>query len=167
MACYTRRIFKYSFNIAASSATTTVNLNPDDLSTAKSLTWEISFSTIDTDAGDTLNVKLQDTNDGTTWNTRARFPQFTGNQSPTEVWRQHILNSIPITTDDSSQEPTGSAGATELLAGLVLNGPFPGLLRTTAGGRLPSWRVQFVAVDADSDASWIGTLTISVTSEVN
>ena len=163
---YARRVFKYDkgatndrFDLATGSGTTTVNLPPLDLSSAQALMIELQLTTVDTDAADSLDVKLQDTSDGTVWNTRCRFPLITGDQSPTEAMRMVIQNHVMIASTEESYRNTGAALGVEIAAGAVVNGPFPPPVRNS-DGRSTAWRLQFVRVDADSDADWVGTVTI-------
>lgn len=163
---YSRRIAKYSFTIAAGSATTTQALNPDDLSSAKALTVVLALSAIGTDAIDTLDVKLQCTFDGTTFDTRARFVAVAGTTSAPRTYRATIMQTDqPLSATDEVYEITGSS-TTELTAGEVKHGPFPGRRRTvTTGGMASGWRFSIVQVDADSDATFTGSLTVSALTE--
>jgi len=46
-----------------------------------------------------------------------------------------------------------------------MNGVFPGKFRD-ANGLQPSWRVQFVQVDANANAAYVVTVSISTTTRI-
>ena len=183
MATTSRRIHRDDFTLGPGSSTSFVSLNPVDLSHARELLVEIKVTTADTDAIDTLDVRLQDCSDitfaqlptGTAgWNDRARAQAFTGDMSPTtaapEYYRLSVQQLVDIAATEEAYEPSGSAGASALTAGSVLNGPFPGTLRGALGvkeaTRIPNWRIRYQVVDADNDASFIGTTTVWAISEI-
>lgn len=159
----TRKIFSYSVDTGAGSATTNVNLDAFDLSGASALILRGSMSKTDTDAGDTLAITLQSTFDALTWTDRARLGNFTGDMSAAattpEVLVAVVHQGDAIDSTEEAYEPSGSLGGSAIAAGSVLNGPFPGLLRT-ALGRQPSWRVNIVWTDADSDGDMEGTIEV-------
>ena len=155
-----RRIFKYDFT--AMTTTTTVSLNPDDLSRASALLLSLQLTAIGTGAGDKLDVRLQDTVHGTIWNTRARFTQVLGTDSASgsapKTFRMSLTQDIALEDPEESYETTGSSGGTDLAARSVRNGPFPGVLRTSTG-RGSAWRVTFT-VTTSVTPTFTGNLTI-------
>lgn len=161
-----RRIFKYDF--AALTTTTTVPLNPDDLSRASQLLLSLQLTTIGTAAGDKLDIRLQDTVHGTIWNTRARFTQVIGTDSAStsapKNFRMALTQAIALEDPEEGYETTGSSGGTDLPARSVRNGPFPGVLRTSTG-RGSSWRVTFTVTSATSP-TFTGNLTIDAVTAV-
>lgn len=183
MATISRKIHTDTFTLGPGASTTFVSLNPVDLSHARELLVEIKVTTADTDAIDTLDVRLQDCSDpvmaqsptGTAgWNDRARSQPFTGDMTPTaaapEYYRLSIQQLVDIAATEEAYEPSGSAGAAAIAVGSVINGPFPGTLRGRLGvkeaTRIPNWRIRYQVVDADNNASFIGTTTVWAITEV-
>lgn len=164
-------VFKNAFTLAA--GTTNVNFDPLDLSDAAELQCELSVTATDTDAGDTLDVYIQSTIDGVTWDDRVHFTQLIGTLSASagtpEALRATLQQFGAFSDTEEMSEPSGSAGGSRLTAGTVKNGGFPRPLRRgTVTGALPnqtqmpgaSWRVSYVMVDADADGVFTGTLSV-------
>lgn len=163
-------LLNYAFDTGAGSGsqTITVNLDPFDLSRVLWLDIVLSLTTLDTDAGDTLDVFLEETLDGSTWDQRWHSHQFTGDMSPTEVRRYRISAQNTLDSSDEAYETTGSAGGSNLPAGSVRNGPLaPRLPGTSAPFRSrTTHRVRLVVVDTGSDARFAGTLRIASNGKV-
>lgn len=141
-------------------------LNPVDLSRAWAIMVEIKLTKADTDALDLFDVRFQETSDRVAWHTRARSIQFTGDLSPTpatpEYYRLVVNQIVDLAATEEAYEPSGSLGASELSAGSVLNGPFPGKYRDKDTKEWkPNARLRFeVSGDADSDADFEGEVRI-------
>lgn len=158
-------VYSKSFDLAA-GATETTNYEIDgDLSRARSLLLELVITEAQDDADDSLDVKFQDTTDRVVWNTRARFATIAGNvtvsASAPEVRRLALLTEgLAIESTEEGYEPSGSAGASELAAGAVLNGPLPARFRNSTG-QLAAYRFSLVKTDtAGDDAEFSGTLKV-------
>jgi hypothetical protein len=161
-----RRVCKYTLDTGPGSQTILVNLDVD-MARGFAILGELLVTKSVTDAIDTLDVRLQSCNSADAanpvWNTRARFAQILGNMttsaSAPEI-RDIALQKFGTLSDgEEAYEPSGSAGGSDLAAGSVLNGPFPGPRRTSAG-RQPSWRLKIDVVDADADADFEGAITL-------
>lgn len=167
----TRPIFEYPFSLVA-AGTTNQEFSVADLSHAYGLTMILVLTAADTEAGDTLDVKIQDRWLDGLWNTRMRFKLATGDMSPTaltpETIRLVLQNGIALAQEEQAREPSGSLGASEPVVlgdGIVVNGPFPPVYRTAAG-RGASWRAQLVATESGAaNINFAGTLYGMVTSE--
>lgn len=165
-----RRIFKYDLTIGPGNVTVTQNLPALDLSYAQALLIQLYLTTTLTDAADSLDFKFQDTRNGVIWNTRARADAVLGNAGASAtapvVHRLNLQNKVDLASNEEYYIETGSTGGTELTAGSVRNGPFPGIRRdpgagTGGAGPTASWRVQAViSGDANTNASFIGVVTI-------
>lgn len=154
-----------TFEFGPDAVTDNLELNLMDLSRFDSLQFEVKFTTMDTDAGDTLNIRLQSTSDRVQWHTRIRFPEFTGSGDPDaagpEYYRLTVRQLGELSADEEAYEPSGSESATDVPAGQVRNGPFPGKYRDATEKKWkPNWRIRSVLVDADSNASFIGEFRI-------
>ena len=166
---------KIAVSVAAGSATTTYEFDPIDLSNADILTFRFNLATIGTDAADTFNIYVQARRADGTWDDRAAFPQFLGTAADAEVYDMVLQKFGTLDTTEEGREPQGSAGGARLTANTVLNGGFPGVYRgnvtgpssnpatNTAGA---SWRLQIVAVDANSNGFLTGTLYVFADSAV-
>jgi hypothetical protein len=165
-----RNVLKYDLSISTGTQTLVPDTGVLDLSPARALTLEAIITTANTDASDTLDIRLQDTSDGVTWNTRIRLLQMIGTLSPSatapEYQRSVVSADVLLTTPEENYEPTGSVSATDLTAGTVRNGPFVPPLRTSAG-RQPSHRIQIIATEGGaSNQSWIGKVYLSALTEM-
>jgi len=156
------------YDLATGAATQTLNLEiPMDLSHARALTLEVIITEAITDASDTLDIRLQDTYDGVTWNTRIRMLQMIGTLSPSatapEYQRSVVSADVLLTTPEENYECTGSVGATDLTAGTVRNGPFAPMRRTSGvNGRQPAHRIQVISTEGGaSNANWAGRIFLS------
>jgi hypothetical protein len=155
-----------TFDTGTGNQTLTYELNEIDLSFATALLIEAKVTKADTDAADELHIRLQETTDRVVWNTRARLTKFTGDQSPSvtapEYQRATLNQFVDLASTEEAYEPSGSAGATDLAEGSVLNGPFPGIYRdATARKRMPNWRFTVtVSGDANTNADFEGSLKL-------
>jgi ribosomal protein L31 len=155
-----RKVHKESFTAVA--VTTTTNINQYlDLSNAEALTLEVKITAAGAAAGDILNVSLEDTVDGSNWNTRIRFDDLLGNMTEPEIRRASIIQIVSLASTEEMYETTGSTGATETPEGSVVNGPFPGICRTSSG-ITPAWRIVYEVTSA-SAPSFTGTATLIAT----
>lgn len=152
-----RNVFDYAFGPL--TADTTVSMNPYDLSHAEALVCELIVSAAATAAGDILDVRIQNTFDGTYWNTVIRFDAILGNVTEPEIRRATVNQVVDLASTEEQYETTDSTGATDISAGTVRNGPFPPPYKTAAG-RQPNWRVFFDITSA-SAPSFTGTLKIA------
>lgn len=157
-----RTVFEYDFDLSG-AGTTNQEFNLDDLSHAGQLLFILKVTAAATDATDTVDVRIQDRGPDGIWTTRARFKAITGDLSPSttapEVLRLALEQSGPLSSAEEAYEPSGSAGGsspTVIGDGVVINGPFPPLYRTSAG-RGASWRAQFVVAETNA-AAFTGTL---------
>jgi len=153
-------------SLSAITADTTTNLNPYmDLSHAEAITVEVVITAAATAVGDILSVSLEDTIDGTYWNTRIRFEDLLGNMTEPEI-RRATIHSVgaDIASTEEYYETTDSTGATEIAKGSVVNGPFPGICRT-ASGPAASWRLVYDVTSASSP-SFTGTCKVIATSRI-
>jgi hypothetical protein len=141
-------------------------LAPMDLSRANMLKFKLNVTAAATGATDFLDVKVQDTTDGVTWNTRVRFNLVAGNQAASVAApfvQEAVLESvIPLQSPEKVFIDSGSVGGTELNAGVVMNGPFnpPYRETVTTGTRLSAWRVVFSQTDVSGTASFAAGLKI-------
>lgn len=162
----TRFIHSYSLNSGTGTQTILSTLDPIDLSRAQALSVVASLTTTDTDSVDTCAIILQSTWDNVNWDDRLRLLNFTGDMSASSLAPEQGVGAVqqfqPLVTTEEVLEPTGSAGAAGLVAGTVRNGPFPPNFRD-ATGRHSAWRLKIVVTDADSDASFIGTIQVYAT----
>jgi len=154
---------RVAFDTGPTSRTITTPLPPWDISGRLELQCILSVTKADTDAGDTLDVRVQFLlADGLTWNTVARFPAILGSDTPSATapeTRVLTVSNIPLETTDVAYEPDGSAGGTVITADSVRNGPFPRKYRTSDGWQ-PSIRLQFAVTDADADGDFEGQVLL-------
>lgn len=167
-----RRICKFPFSYGAGPQTALIQeLNPDDLSHAIALLFVVEFTTIGTDAGDTFDLKFQDTADRTHWNTRARFAQVIGTTTAPFAMRLNLQEDIAISTAEQSYTEGASGDATEIAKGTVRNGPICGFVRVQFAntfGRQAGWRMQFDIVDAGTqNGSWVGNVYVFADDNLN
>lgn len=180
MGLISRKIHASSFTLTG-AVTTYQSLNAVDLSHARELLVEIKLTTANTDAGDTLEVTLQDCSDATFavlptgtvgWNSRAKSTTFLGTLSPSvttpEYYRMSVQQLVDLAATEESYEPSGSVGATDIAVGSVVNGPFPATIKAALGTkettRISNWRLRFVTAQTNA-ASFIGTVVIHAISE--
>lgn len=163
-------LLDYDFDTGANSGdqTITLNLDPHDLSRAKMIRAQLTLTTMDAASDDTLDVFLDETREGTYWNERLHSHQLDGSMTPTEIREYVVSADTPLDTTDEAYESTGSAGASDLAAGSVRNGPFAPKLPGTSGPWAPqtTHRVRFVVDDDDSDARFAGNLLLTAFTEV-
>lgn len=159
----------YTFDI---TSTTTTNFDPVDFSGCKNISFRLELTTAATDAGDTLNTKVQCTWDKqTTWDDRARLPQYLGTATVSatapETEELTVSRDAPLMGTEEVVEPSGSAGGTAASASTVRNGPFPPKQRNSTG-LLANWRMVQTVVDAGSaNAHFAGNLRVTYWSESN
>lgn len=159
-----RDIFKYTFT--ALTTTTTVDLNKDDLSHARELLLELQVAAAATEVGDILACRLENTFDGSKYDTVVNFATVLGNDSMPQIRRANLQQFGDLMSTEEEHKTSGSTGGSQPTAGSVVNGPFPPVLRTAAG-RQAAWRVVFTITDAGTvNASFTGTLKITAVSEV-
>lgn len=156
------RIGAKSFDTGAASGGQTITLtyDPIDLSCYSRMLGELKVTTADTDAGDTLDSVIQFTRDGSVWNSVAAWDQILGSMSPTEI--RHVVLQQPtseMASTEQAYEPTGSGGATALVAGSVRNSPFPGKIYLN-NLWIAAFRVVLTVVDANSNARFAGSVTL-------
>jgi len=148
--------------VSGVTQTFTTNFDALDLSRLRSLQAQLSVSAAASSASDTLDVKIQDTLDGT-WGSRLRFLAVAGNQSASAgtpyVQRYTIENAVDLQSGERGYVPSGSASGSDLAAGTVLNGPFPPRYRTALGPQ-PAWRVVAVQTNASGTALFTATVTV-------
>lgn len=149
--------------IGTGSATVNVELDKLDLSRGELIRMEVVLTAADTDAGDLLNIYLQNRWQSNIWMDRIASHQFLGTLSPSagspEV-REYTLSKFGDLTDsEEADEPYGSAGASHLTAGTVRNGPFAPRYRNPGVGTETGWRVSLVQVNTSTaDAAFAGTV---------
>lgn len=155
-----RRVDTFTFGPSATTLTTNLH-DPMDLSRARELKANLKVTAAAQTAGDTLDVKIQDTIDGVTWNTRGRFAAVLGNQNTTTPYVRELViaTNIDLQSSEKEYQTTGSQGGTELAAGTVLNGAFYPPYRT-AQGRQPNWRVVWTVTNSSGNASFTASLTL-------
>lgn len=155
-------IYSNTFTFAAgASATQTDTLPLVDLSRCSHLRFMFRITVADTDAGDLLDIRFQEVAFGTVpgWDTRLRSPTFLGTLSPSasapEDYYMILPCDTPLTGTDMSYEPTGSAGATDIVANSVRSGPLLGKYRPT-NGLEARHRLKLDTTDAgaNSNATW-------------
>lgn len=114
---------------------------PDDVVAAVFL---LDVTAAATDVGDTLDVYIQASTDGTAWDDFVHFTQVLGNGGvKTYYARWTPLGAAPETEQGAPQDGALAAG--------VLNHPV---------GR--QWRVKWVVVDADVDCSFTFSISYDV-----
>lgn len=168
MAQVSRQIANIPLDISTAGTVNTL-LDPLDLSHAKAVTLVLRMSTAATDAGDTLDVKLQTTFDdptsaGAVWDTRIYPLQVTGITDVTNTYTQvfNLSQDVDLTTAERGYVATGSTGGAELTPGTVRDGMFPPRYRNAQGPQA-NWRLQTVTVDAGTaNVHFVGTAEILV-----
>jgi hypothetical protein len=170
MALHTTKLFEYTINTGAGTQTITQDFDKFDLSYARAIVGKLTITNAATDAGDLLDVYLEERTNTLTWNQRARFDQILGSMSPSGTAPEErtivISADVNLDTTEESYEDTGSTGGTSLSAGTVRNGPFAGKLYSS-GAPVATHRARLEVTEAaSSDADFEGTLTFYAVTEV-
>lgn len=149
-------------SVSAISATTTVVMHdPLDLSRARNLKLFLAVPAAASTSSDTLDVIVQDTQNGVTWNDRGRFALVLGNQNVTTPYTRemNLLQDCDLNTGEREYQSTGSQGGSDIPSGTVLNGTFWPPYRD-AGGKHPNWRCRFVVTNNSGVASFTASVSI-------
>lgn len=133
-----------------------------DLSRAEALSIEVQVTDAQVAAGDILSIRLEDTFDGTKWNERIRFTNVLGNATEPIIMRATVNQGLTLNSTEEMLVTSGSASGSGLTAGTVQNGPFPPLLKTSAGPQ-PTFRINYTVTSA-SAPSFTGTIKINALS---
>jgi hypothetical protein len=129
---------------AARTTSSTAAVAAGDIATLRSAVFLLNVTAAGTDAGDTLDVYVQQSPDGgTTWDDFVHFTQVLGNGGAKKY--------IATWNGTAAAESEMKAPADAALAAGVLQGP----MTTT-------WRVKWVIVDAGSNANQTFTFSVSV-----
>lgn len=125
----------------------------------------LELTKADTDAADTMDVFLQERGPVGVWDDRIHFSQVIGTLSPSasvpETLKAALQQAGTLSDTEEQNEPSGSAGASHITAGTVVNGPFPGsFYDATTRQRDASWRIRIEVVDSDNDADFEGNVHI-------
>lgn len=156
-------ICEYALNSGTGNQTFTQNLNPGRMSRYDELEVQAYLTTCDTDAADILDIALQESTDGgVTWNDRLRLSNIFGSYTASSTAPKVLTGVVKqerFLTDLTEWEPSGSNGASRLTPGTCLNGPFADAKRTAAGPQA-SWRLYIATTDANTNASFIGTVSV-------
>lgn len=162
-----RKIHSYALNSGTGSQTLTSLMDPLDYSGFSSLTVRSSLVATDTDAIDTCVIRLQTSADPVTgiWNDRICLESFTGDMSASstapETKQATVFNSDVLASVEREFEESGSLGGASLAAGAVQNGAFfPSIYNPATDARMATCRLRIAITDADSDASFIGTIDV-------
>lgn len=158
------------------SLTGTANTNAEllaiDLSGCRHIRLTATLTGVGTaDAGDTLNIYFQEAGDDATptWDDRAAFAQFTGAMTPSDAAPEKRIMEWPCLTNpilltDEIREPSGSAGASRLVAGVAIPGPLKGKRRVPPSAALvgpqPRYRLRYEVVDTNANATFAGNVLI-------
>src|ERR1051326_5532720 len=160
------RVGPTAFTTVAGTAITVVFSAKLDIARREALSLGMVIAAALTDAVGTIAARLQFSPDGTRWDTVAYTDTVLGNAtvsaSAPEVRRATVCNRVYLDAPARAYEPGSSAGATDLVAASARDQPFPAKIYAS-GVQVASWRVQLVQVDADSDASFGGTVAVWVT----
>lgn len=160
--------FDFDTGAAAGDLEQITLLDPFDLSHSKGADVVVSLTTADAAADDTFDLFFEETFDGVTWDQRLHSHQFTGAMTASaaapEVRRYRVMTYQDLNTSDTAYETTGSAGASALAAGTVRHGPFAGkrYVAVEPFGLAPTHRLRFVTGDADDDARFSGSVTLTL-----
>lgn len=127
----------YTFLAAAARTASGVGSSISLPKNLKALLFLLKVTNADTDAGDTLNIYIQESLDGgTTWNDRVSFTQVIGTDSASAI-------KAAINCEVAPETELGAQADASLAAGSVLQGPVAPLIR-------PKW----IIVDGDGDATF-------------
>lgn len=156
-----RTIYEATFTAVA--ATVQVNLDRYlDLSCAEALYVEFQVTDAQLAAGDILSLTLEDTFDGSKWNQRIKFANVLGNATEPIIQRATVNQGPVLNSTEEVLVTSGSASGSALTASTVQNGPFPGILKTSAGPQ-PTFRLNYT-VTSVSAPSFTGTVKINALS---
>lgn len=156
-----RSVFEYTIDLTG-AATTNVELPALDLSRARALRGFLKITSAATAAGDTLDIRFQETHDQVVWDTRWRHTVQVGNSgasgtAPETETIVLLCRGYPEQANERVWEETGSGGSSDLSAGTVRNGPLARRVRRGTkiavapyGAVEPSHRVQFVVTSASA-----------------
>lgn len=160
------------FTIVSGSATGTVlgTWDPLDYSLFDEVLFRLTFDTIQTDVGDTLNAYIQKQAIDDVWTDIVAFAQVLGTAA-NGVAQDAVVQQFGTFSDaEEMYVPTGATGGAHLTAGQVRNGLlFNPNLGTVDASRppastpmLPSSPLRLIAdiVDADGDFGATGTLLV-------
>jgi hypothetical protein len=163
-------IYSNTFTFPAGGTTSQTDPLPLlDLSRVSALRFLFRITKADTDAGDTLEIRFQEKQDGTLdlWDTRLRSPTFLGTLSPSATAPEDYVMVLPckqaMTAAETSFEPFTSAGAAEMAANSVRGGPLLGKYRPT-NGMEPRHRLLLNVVDAGGVGDAAFTVTVNIAS---
>lgn len=168
----------YTFSLAGGTAQTNTELEPMDLSRAKAIRVETYLTGKGTaDAGDTVDIYLQEAGDDTTptWDDRMHLGDpadantFSGALTVSAAAPEKRVNQIQcygttLAAGDESYEPSGSAGGGRLAVGAVISGPMKSKRRSVDSGRLARHRFRFEVTDANSNSAFAGEINVYVES---
>jgi hypothetical protein len=162
----------YTISIGPGNVTSTTLCDAFDLSQCQSVTGVLELTTCATDLADKLDVRFQETGDPNQiyWDTRGYWSQVSGNQSASALAPYAdeftISQGVPLASSSRDARPTGSAGATELTAGTVRDGPFQGRLRGINGVVATHRIIAVISGDANANASFIGVVRIYANTDI-
>lgn len=170
MALHTTKLFQYTFDTGTGTKTITQDLDKFDLSLAKALICRLFVTKADTDAGDILDVYIEERSNIVSWDPRGRFAQVLGDLSPSvsapEELKLVISADVNLDTTEEAYEPSSPLGPALLLPGTVRNGPFAGKLYS-GGLRVATHRVRLEVTEASTaNADFEGNVTIEAVTEV-
>lgn len=161
------KIWSLAVDTGAGTQTILSVLDPMDFSGYSALVVRASMTKTDTDAADTLVIRLQTSADPATpvWDDRVCLESFTGDQSASatapETKQGTVWNSDVLASVEREFEESGSAGGASLSAGAVKNGPFfNSPYNPLTNSRQASCRLNIVFTDADADGDMEGTVTV-------
>ncbi len=155
-----------TFPISIGPGNSTVFMDVDliNLSWCKSLSLEMTIPSIAAAAGDSLDVKFQETRDPNRlyYDTRGRFKAVAGNTAASASTpyadQMTISQDVDLTAPDRNPTPTGSSTGTEIPAGTVRNGPFAPPIRGNTG-RKATQRVAIITTGPGT-AAYTGTVQL-------
>lgn len=163
MAQFTRELANVAIALGSGTHTVDTLLDALDYSQYKVIECILAITAAATVVGTTLDVKIQMTPDGVTWDTRGRFSLVAGNQAATAstpyMQGLNISQDVDLTTAERNYIATGSNTGTELNPGTVRDGNFPRFLRLPTG-RASSARIETVVTDVAGTGAFTGSLRI-------
>lgn len=160
-------VFRKNFDTSVDGADKAYEIEAD-ISRMDALLMELKITKAVTDADDALDVSLEMTTDGLKWHRRIRFNAVVGNAASESAanpkyYYATINQLVALAANEEVYEGDGGVGATALVAGTVINGPFPRRRPGSAAGgaRLNSARVHLVVTDpSGANADYEGSITI-------